>query len=480
MNILILIFLFVILMGIMVYLANSAIKKYTGGIDKLMPKRTRKQSGNLDKTLALFSAPEYAQFYKSAPTAITLADIPAREKYVAYDNILKINLHNGQLKLFLTELQFLTRVLPAREGATTFVVYAGSSPSHKMAYLSSLFPSVKFIFVDPHEHLVMYPGNSDQYSNEHLGDFLYFTTAAGNRFSLDRRRVNMYGLGIIPRGDDSISNVPETLSEVIGTTTHKFYVIEDFMTTPLAKVLAGLWNYGDVYFISDIRSKSAEDLWPIDRDIIWNCAMTYCWLDELRPREFMLKFRPPYDFDTPLVPLPYMLEAFEDCRARGLDMLADHAARQFAFIRPEVIWVQAFAPSGSSESRFVGALPSTGPMPTELVDVDEYEDKFYFYNRIQRPFGWHTSHEDCLDHTIGIDRCGDCAIMCEVFKDYYRKYYGGADPAKIKEDVVALLASIKRTLRPKFSFHGHFFKPYDAISGPDRLRVYFEKSAAHD
>lgn len=480
MSTLVLIFLFVALMGIIAfasYLIYAARKKYTGGADKLMPRKSYKQYANLDKTIALFSAPEYAPYYKESPTAITLSDIPSREKYVTEDSILKINLHNGQLKLFLTELQFLTRVLPTRddEKATTFVVYAGSSPSHKMAYLSSLFPAVKFIFVDPNEHLVMYPGDTNQYSDEHLGDFLYFTTAAGNRFDLDSRRVNMYGMGIIPRGDAAVSNVPDTLAEVIGTTSHKFYVIEDYMTTPLARILAGLWNYGGVYFISDIRSKSEEGLWPSDRDIVWNCAMTYCWLDELRPREFMLKFRPPYDFSAPLEPLPYMLDAFEDCRARGLDMLADHAAGRFVFIHPEVIWVQAFAPSGSSESRFVGALPRQGTMPISPVDVSEYEDKFYFYNRIQRSFGWHTSHEACLDREIGIDRCGDCAIMCAVFGDYYRKYYGDADPAKIKEDVAALLASIKRTLRPKFSFHGRFFTPYDAISGPDRLRVYFKK-----
>lgn len=468
-----LLFVFVVLLGLIIFKHAGII---SGGRDKLMPTRSYKQIANLDKTIELFSAPEYATFYKSAPTAITLADIPAREPYVTGDSILKINLHNGQLKLFLTELQFLTRVLADRTSAT-FVVYAGSSPSHKMAYLSSLFPAVKFIFVDPNEHLVMYPDNTDQYSDEHLADFLYFTTAAGNRFDLDQRRVNMYGMGIIPRGDESASNVPDTLAEVIGTTAHKFYVIEDYMTTPLARVLAGLWNYGSVHFISDIRSKSTETLWPSDLDIVWNCAMTYCWLDELRPREFMLKFRPPYDFGAALAPLPYMLDAFEDCRARGLDMLADHAAARFVFIRPEVIWVQAFAPSGSSESRFVGALPRTGPMPVAPVDVAEYEDKFYFYNRIQRPFGWHTSHEACLDREIGIDRCGDCAIMCAVFMDYYRKYYGEADPAKIKEDVAALLASIKRTLRPKFSFHGQFFTPYDAISGPDRLREYFKKLA---
>ena len=124
----ILLFVLVIVIGLLAFGIHVG---YSGGNDKLMPKRSYKQSyADLDKTIALFSAPEYAAFYKSAPTAITLADIPAREKYVTGDSILKINLHNGQLKLFLTELQFLTRVLPERSGANTFVVYAGSSPSH--------------------------------------------------------------------------------------------------------------------------------------------------------------------------------------------------------------------------------------------------------------------------------------------------------------------------------------------------------------
>lgn len=453
---------------------NLILKRKYGASDKLMPKKSYKQNASLEKTLELFSAPEYAKIYKSAPTAITLADIPMKEKYAADRSILKINLHNGQLKLFLTELQFLTKVLPSQD-TSAFIVYAGSSPSHKMAYLSSLFPAAKFIFIDPNEHYVMYPNKRDQYSDEHISDFLYFKTAAGNRFELNARRVNMHILGIMPRSDEQIGDIPANISEIIGTTNYKFYVIEDYMTTQLATSLAGLWNYNNVYFISDVRSKSEEGLWPADRDIIWNNAMTYCWLDELRPREFMLKFRPPYEFNAPLAPLPYMIEAFEDCRARGIDMLADYAAKRFIFIKPQQIWIQAFAPSGSSESRFVGTMPRTGAIDTAPIDIAEYEDKFYYYNTIQRPFGWHTTHEDCLDRDIGIDRCGDCAIMCAIFAEYYRKYYGAADSKKIKEDIKNLLESIKRTLRPKFSFHGRFFVPFDTISGPDRLRNYFNK-----
>src|SRR5437016_2478052 len=91
-------------------------------------------------------------------------DIPHREPYTA-DRAAKkcAALHNGQVKLFLTELQFLTECL-ARPDTPAIVVYAGSAPSNKIAYLAELFPAVKFVLVDPNEHFVKYGRGENQYS----------------------------------------------------------------------------------------------------------------------------------------------------------------------------------------------------------------------------------------------------------------------------------------------------------------------------
>src|SRR5690606_26966726 len=94
-------------------------------------------------------------------TCIEYKDIPRSEPYAPSRGIIKQSLHNGQLKLLLTEIQFLTLVLE-KYMDKAYVIYAGSSPSHKMGVLMSLFPGVQFIFVDPNEHLVMYPTYTDK------------------------------------------------------------------------------------------------------------------------------------------------------------------------------------------------------------------------------------------------------------------------------------------------------------------------------
>lgn len=84
-------------------------------------------------------------------------DTPARQPLITYnqidcsipyteEQIYTGALHIGQRKLILNEIQFLTRI-PSNEQAV--VVYAGSAPSNKGAYLAALFPNIRFILIDP-------------------------------------------------------------------------------------------------------------------------------------------------------------------------------------------------------------------------------------------------------------------------------------------------------------------------------------------
>jgi len=58
------------------------------------------------------------------------------------------NLHHGQRKLFVGELQALTHLLATARGGVT-VVYAGAAPGHHMPYLAQLFPTVVWHLYDP-------------------------------------------------------------------------------------------------------------------------------------------------------------------------------------------------------------------------------------------------------------------------------------------------------------------------------------------
>jgi hypothetical protein len=87
--------------------------------------------------------------------------------------------------------------------------------------------------------------------------------------------------------------------------------------------------------------------------------------------------------------------------------------------------------------------------------VPEINDKLFYYNRIQRVYGFHV--HDCGDPKIGIDHCGDCGILCELFRRYSEKY--AADTSgKIRK----LLRLLSAKLVGKTA-HGHYFNKFKDI-----------------
>ena len=63
-------------------------------------------------------------------------------------NIIHNQLHHGQRKLFLSELQLLTETLKSFDIKAT-ILYAGSAPCVHLPYLALLFPNLRFILWDP-------------------------------------------------------------------------------------------------------------------------------------------------------------------------------------------------------------------------------------------------------------------------------------------------------------------------------------------
>ena len=88
------------------------------------------------------------------PPIITLDDIPNSKIKYTHHFACKAGLHVGQRKLFLTEIQYLTNYFikyPEQMKKTVYVVYAGAAPGHHTYLLSSFFPNVVFILVDPNK-----------------------------------------------------------------------------------------------------------------------------------------------------------------------------------------------------------------------------------------------------------------------------------------------------------------------------------------
>lgn len=74
-----------------------------------------------------------------------LTDNYPRASYQRRKGQIKSVLHWGQRKLLMSEIEFLTNYGEAGR----IVLYAGAAPGHHINYLSTLFPEMKFVLVDP-------------------------------------------------------------------------------------------------------------------------------------------------------------------------------------------------------------------------------------------------------------------------------------------------------------------------------------------
>lgn len=438
---------------------------YQGGAsvrtDRVMAKssaaHTYRQPANLAaiiKTLDIINVDYLRDLITSARTCVEYSDIPRAEPYARMHGAIRRSVHNGQLKLLLTEIQFLTHVLKTNL-SPAWVVYAGSAPSHKLGILRSLFPRVKFILVDPHEHLINYPIYNDrvepesQYDSARADEILYFRTAAGNRFDLRKRPIKIYADGAVkrvlrgqdPMGDSELPNIVE----VMQANPHSIYIIEDYMTDDLASRLAALAGERmPLYFISDIRSSTTEGQHPTNADVIWNSAMCYNWLAKMRPTQWMLKFHPPYAKPGETVEFEqHMKQAIADC---PLDLSIRDG--KWTYLAGKHTFVQAFAGQSSTEARLVG-----DSLETRDWDMQEYEDRFFYYNNYHRTLGNHREHAEYVDYDAGIDRCGDCAVMCHILAAYMKKFSRRASRESVVNLVRTILRSIGRHLGPILTLH---------------------------
>jgi hypothetical protein len=121
--------------------ANEANRRFT----------TRRSPGSNRR----FAPREVKDFVTSLPS-----DFP-RKKYRPRDREAEGNLHFGQRKLLLSEIQFLTTTLSTlnetifgeedvEEDVPFLVIYPGGGPGDHVPFLSQLFPLARFILIDPY------------------------------------------------------------------------------------------------------------------------------------------------------------------------------------------------------------------------------------------------------------------------------------------------------------------------------------------
>ena len=379
-------------------------------------------------------------------------DIKECIKYRETD-IVKPQLHLGQLKLVLSEIQFLTG-----QNTPGYVIYAGSAPGVKTSVLLECFPTLKFILIDPNAHHIVFK-HGDQYDPQYQDHILYLSICGtdnkclGNSLgkkSLRPQIVNIWGESGLTkqvRPNKSISKTTNFL-DAIKTTHHNIYILEEFFTTELALQLKECVRpiTPQLYFISDVRTNIGRDF-PSDIDIIWNCAQQYNWVEALTPTAFMLKFRCPFKYDCDSIfedysNAEYMHADIEKC---SIPFMENVKKGIFEYISGEVR-IQAFAKHTSTESRLVGCGTS---LSTKIYDIYEYEDKFFYYNSIVRPF---KAHNHPTNYVLGVDRCADCALMTKIISEYNIQKPSHIQPLCLE----TILTILGRSLR--YNLHGVLYE----------------------
>jgi hypothetical protein len=265
------------------------------------------------------------------------------------------NLHHGQRKLFIGELEGLTdllraappraapsRAAPPQAADRIKVVYAGAAPGHHMPYLARLFPTVEWYLYDPAPFRM--------------------------------------------RGS------PAELSRIH---THQQLFTDD---------TAREWQDRCDIFISDIRLNPPEDApdaeqlertgWSptFEKQVALDMAMQDRWTELIRPRlGASLKWRPPY------VPAgePYMIDSM---RGRVL--------------------IQVWPSCSSTEGRLIVRGADAAANSRMQFDAAHYQDACATRNVIDRPWGTYAAAGLGPGVVPGFDHCYDCAREAAAWRAY--------------------------------------------------------------
>lgn len=338
--------------------------------------------------------------------------------------------HIGQRKLILNEIQFLTKIR-----GNAIVVYAGSAPSIKGAFMAHLFPRIRFIFIDPNKFEIRPYGSI---SVEH-------TTITNDTPPADA--------------------VDKLLSSAV---KHDICTARVYMTAGIAAEFGRRYADGELaalkiagfkspelYFISDIRT-NIDDVPPTSFDIMWNSAQHINWILQMKPARSMLKFRCPFfnetndelaEYEARSRTAPYSAD-FD--AAETICNLRTFTSREFSYFDGE-IYLQPWAPISSTESRLVfDGIPTV-----RKYDRVQYENKFYYYNKLLRPYQYYKNPN--ADRGLGFDHCADCALENAIWTDYCAA--AGVSPDAVNEEIhhyVGVLSEL--TFRQlKHGQHGNAF-----------------------
>lgn len=272
--------------------------------------------------------------------------------------LLKPQVHIGQRKLFLTELQFLSK-----NKNNPYCIYAGSAPSNKTHYLSTLF-DIKLILIDPNKFDIRLNNLTSHRKIKHndIIHLYYNYPTQSNKYNINKSINKMTKLE------------KKQMLDFIKKSKYKIFIIEDYMTDEYAELFKGLKHS----FISDIRSNISTNRHPSDFDIYWNSSMMFNWISILQPENSMLKFRPLYYNET----IKYKeMSEFKTSLKYGIDFKSDIKNNIYKMPK-STLYIQAWAGKTSSELRML--IKKKDIFNIIEYNCKEIQDKMFYFNNINR------------------------------------------------------------------------------------------------
>lgn len=396
-------------------------------------------------------------WFESKPL-ITLDDLKEFEGFKYPVNV--TNCHLGQRKLLLNEIEFYTKYDPKT------IIYSGSAHGEHTPVILEMFPNCTLIMIDPNYHIMDY-------------DYMYiYKRGFGNKKDIlklakkdrdrgqhlkalinslkDKKCIDGTSHNVLDEEDfGNESNI-----ELIKDSKCRVFVIQDYMTRHLAKLLKPLLTKDSVY-ISDIRTIFLKDFGdhPSALDILHNSALQLNIFHELEipcHLKFVLPAFRKADTSMKKEIPDFIKDEITYSKKYGIDFLSDYENGKFKYYDGE-IYLQPWSRALSRETRLV----ITKPVIKEY-NRDSYMMKFSYFNYM-RQNAFVKENELVGDY----DGCLDCALEQVIIKKYIKKFKTGKD-LLYYNDLISKYTFWKLN-STKCSKHGRLMKPKDKVT------FYFEE-----
>jgi len=460
---------------------DETIKLY-GGYDKYNKSRDRRRYPSAVDMIPDDLQSEYEKTKEKYPDKILSPFIKLSQldhmlpyKNIRINNYQKANkmvCHNGQRKLFNTEIQHQMSIMNTTK-ERALVIYAGAAPSNHSPMLGTLFPNTKYIFIDPREYnLYMDKFHVSHYNKPDRVIYMSIDPSNKGMYELDKGEKQMYHFKdpnkrLTPRDVESYmgwDNDDEFIDFVFNS-NYQYYLLEELYTDKISDLLNKLILHKDresklgkkVIFWSDIRSTMEDDKGPTDTDIVANTGMMFSWVRRLIEGvednfHAMIKFRPPFgnnvnwDIADPL--LEGAIKLGHDYKKELLE------EGSISFFEGER-YFQSFHDFDSAETRLWCTLDDLRK-PLVKYPLKYHEETCFAHNMLYR-FGrvYENKYAGLVE---GFDHCHDCSIEATIWDDFINKYFSNLSDDLKKNKIASLVYGLGSiTGRPLNRYpHGKF------------------------